>query len=103
MASEEHHITVIILDFNKPITAFAITKENTRQLKVLLKKTEKEKELPDHLTDLSEFLSRNDSYYIEGLESKILIMRKERLLGVKEIISMHEFAKEFCKVMPSSE
>jgi carbonic anhydrase len=103
MASEEHHITVMILDFNKPITAFSITKENTRQLKVLLKKPEQDKELPAHLTDLSEFLSRNDSYYIEGLKSEILIMRKERLLSTKEMVSMHDYAKEFCKVMPKGE
>ncbi|MDN5201926.1 SulP family inorganic anion transporter [Fulvivirgaceae bacterium BMA10] len=97
MAREEHHITLMILFFPEEITPFSITKENTRQLKTLIRNENQTSELPTHLNDLGSLLSNNASYYIEGVDRKVLIYRKERLLSSKEIMSMHNFAKKFCE------
>ena len=100
IAREEHHITVIILSFKKGTAPISITKEYIRSIKLQIKKTQQESEHPIHLDELDQFLSNNQSYYIEGIDNEVLIYRKERLLSSKEIIELHDFAKGFYKVMP---
>jgi len=100
MAREEHHITVMVLTFEIPVIEFSITKDNIRQIKNIVRKSETEKPNEDNKDDLGHLLAHNASYYIEGKENQVLIYRKERLLSTKEVIKMHDFAFKFCETMP---
>lgn len=99
MAREEHHMTVMVLSFDHNIIDFMITKDNTRQLKMLIRGASAGSEYQE-MEDLSQLLSNNASYYMEGVDSEILIYRKERLLSTKEILALHDFAEKFCEIMP---
>lgn len=97
MASDEHHITIMILNLPREITEFSITKENTRQIKELVRSAPA-LENKDIMDDLTKYLSENASYYIEGTGNSILIYRKIRLLSAKEIIALHDYVEGFCQV-----
>ncbi len=96
MASEEHHITIMVLYLPKEITPFSITKENVRQLKSMIRKSQDDDDSSTK-NDLSEFLAKNASYYVEGVDNEILIYRKERLLSTKEIRALHDYTAAFTK------
>ena len=99
MASEEHHLTAMILTYIDALTEFSVTKENVRQLKSQVR-------LPNgdvkntEMDPFSKFLNENASYYIEGAENQILIYRKERLLSTKEILALHDFGEGLFQVLP---
>ena len=97
MAREEHHITVIILTFQDDVEQFTITKENARKIKERIRVQD---QTAHDFDKLSILLSQSASYYVEGIDDKVLIYRKERLLGIKEILELHDFAEKFYQVVP---
>lgn len=99
-ARDEHHLTIMVITFPHNITRFSITKENTRQLKALVRHAKEKDQLPVKMNDFTSFLAENASYHLEGARNMVLIIRKERLLSVKEVIALHDFARDFCHVMP---
>jgi MFS superfamily sulfate permease-like transporter len=103
MASEEHHITVMIMTFPEESSDFCITKDDIRNLKAHIKSSEKSAVLPKHLTEFGLFLDENASYCIERVGKEVMIFRKERLLSAKEIVLMHDYVKKLCDFLPDDQ
>ena len=101
LAQEESHITVMIIFLKFNVSAFDISKEDIRKIKTFVRDPNKPG-IPSGIRQLAEFFSNNPSYYIEGLENKILIFRKQRLLSSKEIIELHNFVEQCCEIIPES-
>ena len=96
-AREEHHITAMTLFPKESFEDFLITKETVRNLKLALSKGKKQEK---DLTELERVLVNHSSFEVQGADNDILIYRRERLLSNKEQIEMHDFAKDFHKVLP---
>ena len=71
-------------DFNK---RFYLSGENSEEIKTLF------------TDELILFLESNPYYHIESNGSSLLILKKERLLSVKEIKAMLYFGKQLCKLV----
>lgn len=97
MAREEHHFTVMIIQFPREIAKFTFTKKSIKRIK---NKTKFEQLDTDKFDKLNKFLIQNDSFYMESIDEELLIYKKERLLAAKEIIEMHGFAQKLCFLIP---
>lgn len=97
MAREEHHLTLMVIDFPVDIADFVITKKHVRAIKT---QTKFQKMDSGQFKELNEFLAQNDAYYLESIDARLLIYKKERLLSPKEIFAMHDFAKDLCHYVP---
>jgi hypothetical protein len=100
MAREQHYVTGMHLLLEKAIPRLSISKQNIREIKARMKKSEQDKGHSIHLSNLDQYLFNNESYYIESRDNEVFIYRKERLLSSNEIMDLHDFAKGFYKVMP---
>jgi len=94
MAREQHYVTGMLLFLESSLKEVSISKENIREIKTKMKKSEQESGSSAKLSDLDHYLSNNASYYIEGKENEVFVYRKERLLSTKEIIELHDFASK---------
>lgn len=100
MAREEHHTTIMHMNSEQKFKSLLVTKEDIQNIKDVVKRGKK-RAIPELSEPLKIFLSKHASFYIEVIENEILIYRKERLLSVKEIIYLHDFAENLLKLLPS--
>ena len=99
MAREEHHVSVMHLKCAHTFEPLVVTKENVRDIKDVVKRGKKRKNIPKLSDEMMKFLSQQASFYFETNNNEMLIYRKERLLSVKEIIYMHDYAIDLLKLL----
>ncbi len=97
MAREEHHITGMVLFLPEHIEPFRIKKAHIRHLKSEIKKGEKKQ---SDLSPREKLLLEHASFHIQGVGREVLIYQRVRLLSNKEIVAMHDFVRDFVKVIP---